>query len=331
MIKQCNSYILCFILILSTAKTFSKNPDPESLLKGVEAIRQQIPPSYIKIKFESLNPFRQNINYYEIYFDKELRYYYKSNINDMVKILYNGSEVLQYSSDTIYITSLSQSSSYPLFDPRILGISLLFWQSTIKSSLRYNKSCFINRVPYLSVELVGNDNIDGNDVWHIKVKTKDDLSSVEDVYGYWVDAKNNFRVYKYEEYLPNIHHIIIKSRYNDNIYKYLPVLVETKSIDPDGKVNWCDKIEIVEAKCPIKIESKMWTIAGLDPKKGAEVVDLRIKKGIGYWNGTKVVTLNELNQPQQPKVPRMLFIGLMLIVFFAPLIEILAKKLRKTP
>ncbi|MEM0174339.1 MAG: hypothetical protein QXI16_07530 [Sulfolobaceae archaeon] len=292
-------------------------------------MREQIPPSYIKIKFESVNPFRRNLNYYEIYFDKESRYYYKSNINDMVKILYNGSEVLQYSSDTVYIMSLSQSSSYPLFDPRILGISLLFWQSTIKSSLRYDKTCFINGVPYLAIELVGNDNIEGIDVWHIAVKTKDDISSTENVYGYWVDVKNNFRVYKYEEYLPNIHHIIITSRYDDRVYKYLPTLVETKCFDHSGKIKWHDKIEIIEAKCPVKIEQKMWTVAGLNPRKGAEIVDLRIKKGIGYWNGTKVVALNELNPPEQLKVPRMLLIDVMAIVFIAPLLVILIKIVRK--
>lgn len=327
---RCYSYFINCFLEMSAINGLSNSPDPVLILKAVEANREQIPPSYIKIKYESLNSFAHNINYYDIYFDKELRYFYKSNANDMVRILYNGSEVLQYFSDTIYIRSLSQSSSYPLFDPRILGISLLFWQSTLKTSLRYDKSCFINGVPYLSVELIGQDQINGNDIWHIAVKTKKDLSSPENEFHFWVDQKNNFRVYKYEEYLPNVHHITITSQYNEYIYKYLPSLVEAKCTLPDGKIKWSDKIEIVEAKTFVNIPSTTWTVSGLNPKKGAEVVDLRIQKGIGYWNGKKIVSFNELNQPEQPKVPRAVLLIVMSIVFLAPLIVIVAKKLRKT-
>jgi hypothetical protein len=110
----------------------------------------------------------------------------------------------------------------------------------------------------------------------------------------------------------------------------LPSFVETKSIDANGKLKWGDKIEIIEAKCPIKLQSKMWTIAGLNPKKGAEIVDLRIKKGIGYWNGTKIVPLNELTNPTQPKIPRLLLIGAMALVFFAPLLFLLIRKIIRT-
>jgi hypothetical protein len=105
--------------------------------------------------------------------------------------------------------------------------------------------------------------------------------------------------------------------------------VQVNEYNNSGNINWKSTIEIIKADAGIKIPSYLWTIAGLDAPIGAEVTDLRNQKLIGYWDGKRLIQYTDRKSHQQPKVPRMLLIGVITVVFIAPLLVILVRKFRK--
>jgi len=326
-------YLFLYIFFKCCRGLCNDIPDPVYLLKGIISSREQIPPTLLKTRHEVQNPFINNIYYYTILFDRELRYYSKTNNGEVLNMLFNGSDVLQYFCGksqhlgSVYIRSISQQTSDALFDPRILGLSVLFWSRNINNCIPYSKELLPFSPSYHTVSIIGKELIDDKDTWHINIFFKG-LSDEGVSLNYWVDPNNRFRVYKYEEIITNVHHIIINSKYDDK-YKWLPTYVEELSLLNNGKLSSKYTITILEAKERVNIPSTTWTIAGLNPPKGAEIVDLRIQKGIGFWDGKKVVKRDELNPSQQPKVPRTVLIGVMMVVFLAPLLVMLLRKFRK--
>jgi len=311
--------MVAIVYYLSISLCIANNDiDPIIVLKGVKSLREQIPPSHLLIKIDAQNAITKNIFYLDIIFDKELRRFIYTNSNSSDRLIYNGSEVLHfYPPKYINIRALDGSFGGHLFDPRILGISALLSKvNTLDTQIpiKNNNS---------DIKYIGKEYLDNSQTYHISINVNDGTKIQ-----YWVDVNNEFRVYKYRiDY--NTFYRVVLSKYS-NKYKWLPTYVEVYEYNNSGNVNWRSIIEILRAETNIKIPSRIWTIAGLEPPDGTEVTDLREQKLIGYWDGKRLIRYKENIPKQQPKVPRMLLIGVMVVVFLAPLIVIVAKKLRKT-
>jgi len=310
-------YILILYSLINIIRLNGENGDCLLILSGLKSYREQMPSTRIILKVNTVTPFVNNESNIEIIYDKGQYSFVETNKNDISKIIYNGTDILHLMSDTVYIRNIKQSTAYYFFDPRILGISSLLWGQTLNGCIPINKET-------TQVYLVGTEEIEGKIMRHVKVLYNDKYE-----YDYWIDVGDHYKVYKYQESLTNVYKRIVTSKYeNDN--KYIPSHCEIYSINSKSNILWRTIVDVIRYEHNIKKNNNYWTIAGLNPNKGTAVVDLRTHKTLGHWDGSKIITLKDKIQPQQqPKVPRMLLIGVMMVVFLAPLLVMLVRKFRK--
>ena len=321
---QINKLILGISLLLNVIEYgLLAAPDPMTLLKGVESAREQIPPSRLLMRKYVQTTIVTNDYYYLVLFDREKRYFKRTN-NLPVHTMFNGSEVIISQQMNNYgylveIRNLDMRTADSLFDPRILGIDAsLGWTDTIQSCLLINQD--------VKVELIGKEQIDNKDVWHIRI-TSESHSVIRDL---WIDDKNNFRVYQCKDCFSNGTNLecnISKSYYESEEYPWLPSRVETETYNGRKRT-----LKILKAEANVKIPESQWTIYGMDLPKGVSIIDLRNNKIIGHWDGKKFIREREGEDPKPiPKVsfgkPAILIILILLSVI--PLTIVVVRNLRK--
>lgn len=296
-------------------------PDPMTLLKGVESVREQIPPSRLLLRIYTQTHQVTNDYYHWVLFDGKRMYYDRTN-GLSVRTMFNGSEAIiaRASIDNkwygVSIVNLDMASEV-LFDPRIFGINISFspWGYTIQSCLGliYN----------LKTELIGKEQIDNNNVWHIR--------TIRELDGYikdfWID-ENNFKVYKVVNYVSgNTNQIdtILKSYYENVEYPWLPSRMEMENY-MGIKVIY----EILKAEPNVKIPENQWTLAGMEIPKNSPVFDTRIRKQIGTWDGKRIIPF-EINSKPLPKVSfgRPIILLILILLSVVPLTVVIIHNFRK--
>ena len=315
---QINKLILGISLLLNVIEYgLLAAPDPMTLLKGVESAREQIPPSRLLMRFYTQTKTVTNDHYYWVLFDREKRYFKGTN-GLPVQTLFDGLEVIIYygsSGSSVDIRNLDMQTADPLFDPRILGMdALLGWTGTIQSCLLFNQD--------VKVELIGKEQIDNKEVWHIRIIRESDNYARD----FWVDVKNNFRVYQFIDYQNgNLTNSIAKSYYENEEYPWLPSRVEIE-IHNDIK----QRIQVLKGTANLKIPENQWSLAGMEIPKNIEVTDIRVLRRIGYWDGKRLIPEGENPKP----IPKVSFgkpaILIILILFSViPLTIVVVRNLRK--
>jgi len=180
----------------------------------------------------------------------------------------------------VEIRNLNMQTADCLFDPRIIGISTEYsWEDTIQSCL------LLNRVS--KVELIGKEKIDNKDTWHIRLTRERDFI----VKDFWIDDKNNFRVYQFKECYGNDTNLkcrIAKSYYENKEYQWLPSRVEIETYDGIKRT-----IQILRTEADVKIPETKWALAGMEIPQNTPIVDQRIPKKIGRWDGNQIIPENE--------------------------------------
>jgi len=196
--------------------------------------------------------------------------------------LYDGAALLSYweTRETTEITDPAKGSSAYVFDPRIFGLSpVLIPTSTIERCLAYGDA--------KSVQLVGQETVDGIAAWHVRVLSKWNMNS-----DFWMDASQPSHV--------------VKSQYNgDTVFSKFDVTQPNDPIPIDvlhvlGMEKTRSEIHFVRrsARFNVPVDPASWTLAGLNMQTGTAVVDVRIQRRIGYWNGTGL----SQNPPPTPEL-----------------------------
>jgi len=266
-------------------------PDPVALLRGVEAARLQIPPSRILLRGEYRSAFAQNQNTFWILFERERRLFVRTNdppVPDASRMLYTGSEVLKYDGNKfLAIRNLDSLTADYFFDPRLLGIMTIYaWGETVSTSVPYRRAS--------KVEMVGREDVEGRSAWHVRVF---DLRRQLDL---WIDDKNGFRVYRYDQRVPGVSDETARSYYENPNYSWIPSRVEGEDRSTNGSVRVKRKFEILQAEAEVPIPPNMWTMAGINPPRETQVVDVRSMTDLGYWDGKRVVAGPPSNINLQP-------------------------------
>jgi thiol-disulfide isomerase/thioredoxin len=159
-----------------------------------------------------------------------------------------------------------------IFDPRCLGIrvSLSMWD-TVEGCLPYHNS--------ESVQLVGEESVEGASTWHVRVR-RDSWEG-----DFWLEKAHPIRVLKH-----TVNGSVVVAKYDDaNPADPIPIEVTETYLHGtrgDGKACSVTRFTRRNARFNIPVDPASWTLAGLDMKIGASVVDDRLMRRIGYWNGT---------------------------------------------
>jgi hypothetical protein len=314
-----NLAIVCFYVSVLKLTCFgADNPDPLLLWRGVQSIREQIPPSRLELKTTILDPLKQQQDYYDsVEFDGERRHFVSYNTTlgstNISETLFNGAEAILYSDKQIAIRNLSSGGSELLFDPRTLGLVIQVWQIKLAD-------CFPGpNSPKL--ENLGSEIIDGVPTWHVR-STLGDGSTLDD----WIDDQHSFRLLRHEEkWICGFRRTT--STYNNSIYRWLPSHVVTEEYGDNGVQNRKWEIKILKAQENIKFNEGKWTISGLNPKINTRIFDYRSNSVVGYWDGKGIISEFDWNRrpavglkPIPTNNKRIVFIAILIVTAVSSLI-----------
>lgn len=187
---------------------------------------------------------------------------------------YDGTQLMQYAEDMgSQVKDPSKGTPDFVFDPRLLGISV--WLS-----LSDDLSDYLAYRDAKSFKLIGREDVAGHPTWHV---------NVIDHYGQdkhlWVADGEHFRVYRSSLVSP-YKRLEVESIYDDLAVKSpLPLAVTARDYDSHGKLSRETRVTVDKAQYNVRVDPKSWTIAGLGMPLGQMVVDERIHRVVGHFDG----------------------------------------------
>ena len=155
-----------------------------------------------------------------------------------------------------------------IFDPRCLGITTGFFiRQTVDQCLGWKDA--------KSIVFAGQENVEGLPALHLRVLKSDLWMDL------WLDAVRTNRVLKY-----GFNGAFAVSKFaGKSANDPLPSQVVVSEYR-NGAV-WLERVFTgIKARFELPVPPSTWTLAGLGMKIGAEVIDVRVQRGIGYWTGS---------------------------------------------
>jgi len=302
------------VVTVAIADKNPKQPDPVALLKGVAVAREQIESgemefldahrdsrwhiqtNYIllkvafdgeKLRFEQLareyayvptDPEaikRVEEKYYELHGDNDalVKLGLLTPQSAHYRTINDGNVIMEFDPrlDATIQNSNADIGTF-LFDPRTFGLNgYMFHGDTVEGCLGLQ-----NLKP---VSLVGKEDVDGIPAWRVNVQVATNWP-IE----FWIDAAHPTHVIKMAE--PARPGTVWSEYDPQNPDDPLPI--EVNAEDHEGKTtNYVYETHVVRrnSRYNVPIQPKAFTLAGLDMPIGTPVVDVRIHRRIGYWNG----------------------------------------------
>jgi RNA polymerase sigma factor (sigma-70 family) len=170
------------------------------------------------------------------------------------------------SSPYVSIRAVTNGTANYIFDPRCIGIAMRLGLGTSVESLLYTKGA----------ELVGEDNLDGNPAYHVRVKLPWG-GTME----YWIDKDHPERLLQLTD-----GHDILKSKYDEsNLADPIPVEVDATNFR-NGVLSDTSRLLCSNKSYNTPVGAESFTLAGLGLPVGTPVNDDRIYRRIGYWTGS---------------------------------------------
>jgi len=163
-----------------------------------------------------------------------------------------------------------------MFDPRLLGLvrSRIFFEDT-----------FVLAFPHLQGAkpiLDGKEEIDGVLTWRVSINA---YGQNDEFFRYWIEPQS-FRVYRFEYDSGGA-----VTRYESSFPKkgIYPSQVIERRYTPEKKLRSSDEMTVTRAEFNIRVAPTVGELGSLNIPVGREVVDERIGRRIGYWDGEKLV------------------------------------------
>lgn len=311
--------LLIAALIPTGVQADPVQPDPVALLRGVEAARESIKSGRLEMSLVESHPklprrgdsrVRLNASFEGI--NRRMDQYQRSLFIDggipavseaneqklramgedreafvraglghwketHVRSAYDGVQFMQFAEELgAYVKDPSKGSPDYVFDPRILGISTQYLMTqTVPIFLAYRDA--------KTVSLIGAEELDGHRTWHIRVIGKHDQER-----HFWIEDSVDFKVRK-SEAISRYTKATATSRYDEGRTEVgLPNLVELREYDPTGALSRVVTITVEKAEYNVAVDPKQWTLAGLGMPLGEMVIDQRIHRVVGHFDGEKL-------------------------------------------
>ncbi len=194
--------------------------------------------------------------------------------NVHIRSAFDGVQFLQYAEEMgARIMDYKQGTPDFVFDPRILGVSFYFGiNDTVANSLNYEKA--------KAITLVGDETIDGKRAWQVQVL---DLDGEER--DFWIQDDDTFRVLKCRDHA-SYQNLETISTYHEGADWPLPEKVVNRKFDrKTGQIARQIEVTITKADFGAAVDPKLWTLAGLGMPLGKMVIDERIQKVVGHFDG----------------------------------------------
>ncbi len=194
-----------------------------------------------------------------------------------VRSAFDGVQYMQFAEDLgAHIKDPSKGAVEFVFDPRTLGINVYSrLDETLASCLGYRDA--------KSVSLVGEERIAGHQTWRIRV-----LDKYDQINTFWIESSTGFHVRRTEFELGGVR-VIQSSEYADPPTESpLPVKVLNEQFDQNKKLWQVTTFSVDKSEYGVPIDPKVWTLAGLGLPLGEMVLDDRIMRVVGHFDGQGV-------------------------------------------
>jgi len=194
--------------------------------------------------------------------------------NTHVRSAFDGAQLLQYAEALgAYVKDPSKGTGDYVFDPRILGISIWYTiDMTVANYLIEDQA--------KSVSLVGHEMINGHQTSHVRLVDKYDQDK-----NIWIDSEDGFKVYKSELNGPYKKRVVTCSYGTDRKFDLLPDQIEMRERDQFGDTSRVVTITVDKAEYNVPVDPKAWTLAGMGMPLGEMVIDQRIHRVVGHFDG----------------------------------------------
>ena len=194
-----------------------------------------------------------------------------------VRSAYDGVQFMQYAEEMgSHVMDPSKGTAEFVFDPRTLGI-------TVYSRIDDTVANFLAYRDAKSVTLEGEERVDGHPTWHVHVIDKYDQSK-----NFWIEDAQGFPVRRSTFEFAGAR-VVVTSEYEDSrAGSPLPIKVRNEQFDRDQKLWMETTITVDKSRYGVPVDPKLWTLAGLDMPLGQMVIDDRINRVIGHFDGEAV-------------------------------------------
>ncbi|MDR2169848.1 MAG: hypothetical protein LBP59_06885 [Planctomycetaceae bacterium] len=162
--------------------------------------------------------------------------------------------------------------------------------------------------------------LDGKTVNHVFWEGQNEVHGYSERIDYYIDEPS-FRILKYSEIIPDRHYLI-ESKYTNPAF--LPFPTKIKSVLKRGKdkeyVRFDRTITINEVEIKKSFPPETFTLKSLDLPLNTAVVDYRINRRLGYWDGEKLVddyvhmSAQKAKELENQKKPSYLFRTFMMVL-----------------
>ena len=278
-------YLLLLVACMrssTAAENIASKPAAVALLRGVESVRLIEAPVRIEAIEEQIAPPPVVDLHYvlEVDGDKMMSNLLdvqqdKMPISDGEVTLLDGREVhfhIRAEHSDVAVSDLDGPGSIRggfLFDPSVLGLSdILSPKSNVKNSLRYDFA--------ESAEVLGQVDVNGVKAWHVKFGLKDY------VYEFWVEEPA-FRIHRKDITWPGTH-VQIDLRYDADNQSPFPSWIHCKRTI-NGQVERERIVTIKSFTIGVEFAPDHFTLKGMEIPINTPVVDYRIQRRMGYWDG----------------------------------------------
>jgi len=196
-----------------------------------------------------------------------------------------------------------KGSTTHLFDPRSLGLaSYVGPDTTVERILGISSA--------KSVELVGQEIMDGNPTWHVRVQLPAPQSTSVGL-DFWLEAARPARVLRH-----SVNGDVVTSRY-DASDPGNPIPIEVHVVDGrTGGPRIVSRIVQTRSDWGATVEARQFTLAGLGMPVGTPVTDVRKSRSMGYWTGTGLAEDPQEADGESPEAPDLA--ELMALLEFSP-------------
>lgn len=318
------------VLVFHTGRLVAQDPSPLALLHGVEAARTRHSSVSVVLTIHNVSPDPVRKLECLVELDGDMRRFevFEGEIPGQVTIR-DGDEFRAYQRKAhadvqIYGVERALRTRGDLaFDPRVLGLSdLMSCDICVKDCLWYEDSEVL--------EVVGLEKIGDIDVWRVKAVRHGNTTE------YWIEEPL-FRVHR-KKTVMDFARIEIHSEFDaDDSQSPYPSRVTAVRTYTDERPK-CETMFVVKAfDVDVSVPPDRFTLKSMDLPVNTPVIDYRIDRRIGYWDGeglSERLTRGEVNPVEFTPAERgrrwLLFLlgGLPLVVL---IVIYLARRRRDLP
>ena len=278
--------LLICVFCFSVVREVQADPSALALLKGVEVERMKHEPVQARFTVQYINDDDFGTitrSYFAEVAGSSRRFevFATDNANIFpvsVSILKDG-EVYHYrhrESGSVRHYDLAEAVRRAdlLYDPRVLG---LVDNPTAETTAR---QCMLYDV-YTDISLVGRAVINETNVWHVRC-----IHSTQATADFWIEEPS-FRVHRKQVEAARLN-VTIDSTFDSNSVGPFPSEIRIKRFE-DTKQVFNRIIHIEEIVYGNPIPPERFSLTSMDLPINTDVVDYRVNRRLGYWDGEKLV------------------------------------------